>query len=144
MRQNLQLNIYGKQWFYSLSVKKTCAALYLGAFGSLKSSIRPSTDWNNKDQSLTLQTGRRETVVKLIIKCLIETELQWWSITVIIYLIWGCDQVDGLHAGQRFTPLGYIFYNWGTQAMLRTHHTTTNEFYYTRILLNNGGVLAFS
>lgn len=28
------------------------------------------------------------------------------------YLIWGRDQVDGLHAGQGFTPLGDIFYNW--------------------------------
>lgn len=28
------------------------------------------------------------------------------------YLIWGRDQVDGLHAGQGFTPLGDVFYNW--------------------------------
>lgn len=32
------------------------------------------------------------------------------------YLIWGRDQVDGLHAGQGFTPLGYIFYNWWVDA----------------------------
>lgn len=38
-------------WFagckYSLSVKKTCAARYRGFWGSLKSSISPSTDWKS-------------------------------------------------------------------------------------------------
>lgn len=33
----------------------------------------------------------------------------------IIYLVWGCDQVDGLHAGQRLTALDYVFYNWKAQ-----------------------------
>lgn len=36
------------QFVYLLSVKKTWAARYLGADGSLKSSISPSTDWHSR------------------------------------------------------------------------------------------------
>lgn len=59
----------GAEQIYSLSVKKTWAARYLGADGSLKSSISASTDWDSRGQRFSEWLLRQLSTHKL--KCLI-------------------------------------------------------------------------
>lgn len=49
-----------------------------------------------------------------------------------VYLVWRCDQVDGLHAGQRLTLLCNVFYN------------CTTEKHFHLYLVNMGSFLSLS
>lgn len=97
---------------HSLSVKKTWAARYLGFCGSLKSSMRPSTDWENAEAAFTFQTQQQQRQTRLRSRLFLYLPP---TSCVFFYLIWRCDQVDGLHAGQRLTPLRYVLHNWGAE-----------------------------
>lgn len=57
-----------------------------------------------------------------------------------IDLVWGGYQVDGFHAGQRLTPLAYVFYNWrakeNSNQQLSIYKNITELNVYTESLYN--------